>query len=86
MKALQDRIEDIREEVIAIHNLAQKSVGFCLSALEGDEDAKKKVIQIEQIVDRMNTAVDCKCISSVALFQPLARDLRFLLSIYSTFH
>lgn len=81
MKALQERIEDIREEVIAIHNLAQKSVQFCLYGLEGNEYAKKKVIQIEQIVDRMNTAVDCKCISSVALFQPLAKDLRFILSM-----
>jgi len=81
MKALEGKLRDIREEVIAIHNLAKKSVELCLYGLEGSENAKKKVIHIEQVVDNMNTSIDCECISSVALFQPLARDLRFLLSM-----
>lgn len=81
MKALQDKVNDIKEEVSVIHNLARKSVQLCLYGLEGNEDAREKIAKTEQIVDSMNTAIDCKCISSVALFQPVAKDLRFILSM-----
>lgn len=74
MIALNERLENIREEVMEIHYLAKRSVEVCLYGLEGDEDAKRKVIQIEQIVDSMNTTTDCECISCQRDIQLFCKD------------
>ena len=81
MRALQERLKDIKHEILEAHNLSRKAVELCLDALRGDYDKRKKVIQIEHIVDVMNTDVDCEGVSVVALFQPVAWDLRFIVSM-----
>jgi len=81
MRALEERLKDIKHEILEAHNLSRKAVGLCLDALRGDEEKRKKVIQIENIVDIMNTDVDCEGVSVVALFQPVAWDLRFVVSM-----
>jgi len=81
MKALNEKLEDIRDSVVGVHILARKSIEYCLEGLMGDNEAEEKVKRIEKTVDVMNTDIDCKCISTVALFHPLARDLRFVLTM-----
>ncbi len=81
MRALQERLKDIKHEILEAHNLSRKAVELCLDALRGDEEKRKKAIQIENIVDVMNTDVDCEGVSVVALFQPVAWDLRFVVSM-----
>lgn len=81
MKALNEKLEDIRDSVIGVHILAKKSIEHCLEGMAGDVEAEERVGRIEKTVDVMNTDIDCKCISTVALFHPLARDLRFVLSM-----
>jgi len=81
MKILEEKLKSIKEDVIEIHKLAQKAVDVCIDALRGDEEKKKIASDMEQIVDVINTDVDCECVSVVALFQPVARDLRFTMSM-----
>ncbi|AEA46880.1 phosphate signaling complex protein PhoU [Archaeoglobus veneficus] len=81
MRALEERLKDIKHEILEAHSLSRKAVELCLDGLRGDEEKRKKVIQIEHIIDVMNTDVDCECVSIVALFQPVAWDLRFVVSM-----
>ena len=81
MRTLEKRLKDIKHEVLEAHNLSKKAVELCLDALRGDHDKKGKVIQIEHVVDVMNTDVDCEGVSIVALFQPVAWDLRFVVGM-----
>lgn len=81
MRALEEKLNNIRDSVTEIHNLAQKSVEVALGGLKGDDEQKIIASKTEHIVDVMNTDIDCACLSVVALFQPVAWDLRFTLSM-----
>lgn len=81
MKALEGKLNNIKDSVTEIHNLAQKSVELALGGLEGNDENKIMASKIEHLVDVMNTDIDCACLSVVALFQPVAWDLRFTLSM-----
>jgi len=81
MKALEEKLENIKDSVIEIHNLAQRAVEVAIGGLEGDEEMKRIASKTEHIIDVMNTDIDCACLSVVALFQPVAWDLRFTLSM-----
>jgi len=81
MKILEEKLQIIKEDVMEIHRLAQKAVDACIDGLKGDEEKKKVASDMENIVDIINTDVDCACVSVVALFQPVARDLRFTMSM-----
>jgi phosphate transport system protein len=81
MRALEEKLNNIKDSVMEIHNLAKKAVEVSLKGLEGDEENKKIASKTEHIIDVMNTDVDCACLSVVALFQPVAWDLRFTLSM-----
>ncbi|HID43157.1 MAG TPA: phosphate signaling complex protein PhoU [Archaeoglobaceae archaeon] len=81
MRALEEKLGNIKDSVIEIHNLAQKAVEVAIDGLEGDEEKKKIASKTEHIIDVLNTDIDCACLSVVALFQPVAWDLRFTLSM-----
>jgi phosphate transport system protein len=81
MRVLQSKLKNIKDDVIEIGNLTQKAVEVCLDGLRGDEEMRKIVSHIEHITDVMNTDVECECLSVVVLFQPVAWDLRFTLSM-----
>ena len=81
MRALEEKLENIKDSVIEIHYLAQKAVEVAIDGLEGNEEMKKIASKTEHIIDVMNTDIDCACLSVVALFQPVAWDLRFTLSM-----
>ena len=81
MKILEEKLKSIKDDVMEIHKLARKAVDVCIDGLRGDEEKKKIASDMEQIVDIINTDVDCACVSVVALFQPVARDLRFTMSM-----
>ncbi|MFP3908779.1 MAG: phosphate signaling complex PhoU family protein [Archaeoglobaceae archaeon] len=81
MRALEEKLNNIKFLVAEIHNLAQRSVELAIGGLEGDDENKIIASRTEHIVDVMNTDIDCACLSVVALFQPVAWDLRFTLSM-----
>lgn len=81
MRALEEKLTNIKDSVIEIHNLSWKAVEVAIDGLEGDEEKKRVASKTEHIVDVMNTDIDCACLSVVALFQPVAWDLRFTLSM-----
>ncbi len=81
MKRLEKRLDKILEEILEMHELARRSVEICLSAAAGDEKSKKEVVRLEKETDVLETEIDFDCMSVIALFQPVARDLRFALGM-----
>lgn len=81
MKALEEKLGNIKDSVTEIHHLTRRAVESALEGLQGDVESKKATSKIEHIIDVMNTDLDCACLSVVALFQPVAWDLRFTLSM-----
>ncbi|ADC65131.1 phosphate uptake regulator, PhoU [Ferroglobus placidus DSM 10642] len=76
MKVLEERLNKIKEELIEMHRISKEAVELCL-----DSRSLAKVSSIERRADVMNTDIDDNCLVAVALYQPVARDLRFLASV-----
>ncbi|AIY89865.1 phosphate signaling complex PhoU family protein [Geoglobus acetivorans] len=81
MRVLDERLEKIKEEVVELHGIAKNSVELCIDALFGDENSAVKIDELERYSDILNTDIENEALGAVALFQPVARDLRFLATI-----
>lgn len=78
---LDVRLEKINKEVLKLHEIAKESVELCLGGLRGDNEVRKRLEDLEREADILHSDVDYDCITVIALFQPVARDLRFVVSM-----
>ncbi len=76
MKILEERLHKIKEELVEMHVISKQAVELCL-----DDKSLTRVSDIERRADVMNTDIDDNCLVAVALYQPVARDLRFIASV-----
>ncbi len=81
MKVLEERLDRIRSELVELHHLSKKAVELSIAAMYGGEDEELEVRRIEKQADVMNTDIENDSLSAVALFQPVAKDLRFLSTV-----
>ncbi|MFD1563012.1 phosphate signaling complex protein PhoU [Haloarchaeobius amylolyticus] len=79
----QDRLERLRETVIALGDLVRDQLADGLSALfAGDRALAREVIADDQAVNRRSLEIEGECLDLLALYQPVAGDLR---SVVATF-
>ncbi len=78
---IERRLEALKADVLELHKLAKKSVEICLEGLKGDDEVRRETAKIEQMADVLNTDIDFNCVTAIALYQPVARDLRFIISM-----
>ncbi len=81
MTMIEQRLEALKKDVLELHNLAKRSVEICLDGLKCDDKKRIEACRIEQEADVLHTDIDFNCVTAIALFQPVARDLRFLISM-----
>ena len=81
MKVLEERLEKIKRELVELHRLSEKAVELSLKAACGDDVSRYEVEKIEKQADVLNTDIENDSLSAVALFQPVAKDLRFLSTV-----
>jgi len=72
---VERRLEKIRGEVLKLHDLAKRSVSICLEGLKGSDEIRKELEKLEINADLIHSDVDYDCVTLIALFQPVARDL-----------
>jgi phosphate transport system protein len=77
----QERLDALSEKILVMGGLVEESIGNCLSALV-DRNAvlAKRVMQDDENVDRVDLEVDQIGMEILGLQQPLARDLRFVIT------
>lgn len=56
------------------------------SAIERDEPLARKVIEADHDIDRQEVAVEEECLKILALYQPVAHDLRFVVAMIKINH
>ncbi len=78
---VERRLEKIREGVLNLHDIAKKSVEMFIEGLRGNDEVRKKLEDLEVKADLLHSDVDYDCITFIALFQPVARDLRFVVGM-----
>jgi phosphate transport system protein len=77
-----EELDSLKKELLNMGSLVEEMVGIAVKALvEHDADLLETISQNEARVNRLQVDIDEYCLKLIALHQPTASDLRFLLGI-----
>ena len=77
----QEQLDLLSEKILVMGGLVEESIGNCLSALvDRNSVLAKRVMQDDEAVDRYDLEIDQIGMEILGLQQPLARDLRFVIT------
>lgn len=82
MKHFHRELEKIKKMILSLGALVEKRVRQVKQALE-DRDAAvaKEIIHFDHEIDQMEVDIEEECLKIIALHQPVAADLRFLIAV-----
>ena len=76
---LEVELRDLREKLLLMGGLVEFQLRDVLKALtERNSDLALQIVENDLSVDRLDVEIDETCLSLLALYQPRARDLRFI--------
>ena len=79
---LDDELNSLRDRVLLLGGEAESALERAMYALmERDSDVAREVLAHDDAVDRIEIEIDRQCIEVIALRQPAARDLRFVIAV-----
>jgi phosphate transport system protein len=80
--AFQERLMELQDDLLAMGNLVDEAIGRAVQSLaERDADLARQVIAGDQRVNQAMYELEEQTLVLIATQQPLARDLRVLMSI-----
>jgi phosphate transport system protein len=81
-QVFQEQISELLEDLLAMGQMVADSIDRCIQALvKQDEDLAQFVIDYDDEINAAQHDVDEKCLVLIATQQPMAGDLRTILSI-----
>ena len=82
MTHLQREIERLKRKILALGALVEENLRLAVQAIETRDAAKaRKVIAADMEVDEVEVEVEEECLKLLALYQPVAKDLRFIVAV-----
>ncbi len=79
---LDDELDSLRDKVLLLGGEAEAALQRAMQALmDRDSDAARGVLNHDDAIDRIEVEIDRQCIDIIALRQPAARDLRFVIAV-----
>ena len=79
---LDDELNSLRDRVLLLGGEAEAALERAMFALiQRDSEVAREVLDNDDKVDRLEVEIDRQCIDIIALRQPAARDLRFVISV-----
>jgi len=76
---LEQQLDQLRMKVLEMSAYAEKALEHAqLALLERDTDLAQQVIDKDQQINELECEIDSLCLRMLALDQPVARDLRFI--------
>ncbi len=75
-------LADLKAKLLELAQAAEAAIGQSIDALlKRDPALARQVITGDQAVNRLEEGVDTECVRLIALFQPVATDLRQLMAV-----
>jgi phosphate transport system protein len=79
---LDDELDSLRDKVLLLGSETETALEQAMHSLtERDSQVARQVLENDDRVDRLEVEIDRQCIDIIALRQPAARDLRFVISV-----
>jgi phosphate transport system protein len=75
-------LHKLREEILNMGSLVGKAIGDSVLSLKNrDVEMAQKVIDMDNEIDAIDHSIEENCMRLLALQQPMARDLRLIISV-----
>ena len=72
-------LSQLKDELVRMASLAETAIGLAVKALVSrDAELARQVIASDEAINLLEVDIDERCLRIMALYQPEARDLRFL--------
>ncbi len=79
---LQRAIENLNRQVLSLGGLVEDSVLHAVRAVEERDDAPAQhAFRNDDAIDAMEVEIEEECLKILALYQPVAADLRFIVAV-----
>jgi phosphate transport system protein len=79
---LRREIESLKKRILTLSALVEESVRNAVKSIQdGDHKLGKKVMELDDQIDEMEVQVEEECLKILALQQPVAIDLRFIVVV-----
>jgi len=81
-KHFQRELEKIKKKILSLGAMVEERVRMAIQAIEEyDGEIAKEIILSDHEIDEMEVEVEEECLKIMALHQPVAVDLRFLVAV-----
>ena len=81
-RQLDDELDSLRDRVLLLGGEAETALERAMNALTNrDSELARQVLEQDDRIDQLEVEIDRQCIDIIALRQPAARDLRFVISV-----
>lgn len=72
-------LKELNGDILKMGAFAEEAIYKSIEALKNrDKEEAKRIIENDVNVDKLELAIDEKCIDLIARYQPMAKDLRFI--------
>lgn len=79
---LQREIENLKKSILSLGAIVEERLWQAVKAVsERDYDLANKIIDADLEIDKMEVRVEEDCLKILALYQPVAIDLRFIVAV-----
>ena len=78
---LQRSLQDLNKKILVLGSVVEESVRKAVHAIEErDAESAHGVIEGDNEVDQLEVELEEECLKILALYQPVAADLRFIVA------
>jgi phosphate transport system protein len=80
-KHIHRQIDGLKQKILYVGTLVEEAIAKAIAALiNRDGPLAEKIIANDSVIDRMEVEVEEECLKILALYQPVAADLRFVVA------
>jgi len=80
-KHIERQLENLKERILRVGTLVEEAISKSITALiNRDTRLAQRVMASDEEIDRMEVEVEEECLKILALYQPVAADLRFVVA------
>ena len=81
-EAYHKNLHKLKDEIVNMGSLVGKTIGDAVLSLRNrDVELAQKVIDMDKEIDALDHSIEENCMRLLALQQPMARDLRLIISV-----
>ncbi|AEB10457.1 phosphate signaling complex protein PhoU [Desulfobacca acetoxidans] len=83
-RTLELEINFLKKKILSVCTIVEENVRDAVKALvKRDTDLAAKVIDADEEIDALEVEIEEECLKTLALHQPVARDLRFIIAVFN---